>query len=97
MDTVQAVEDVVEIRPYGLRGERQHGIDIIAQKRSGQWRAIQARRVKRFGLAELRGIVDPFIAGVTALRCGPSGDRHGLREGAGQGAGSDLPVQPHPP
>jgi hypothetical protein len=63
LETVQAVEDVVEIRPYGLRGEQQHSIDVIARKSTGEWRAIQAKLVKSFRLADLRGIVDPFIAG----------------------------------
>ena len=63
LETVQELEDVVEIRPYGLRGERQHGIDIIARKPCGEWHAFQTRRVKSFGLADLQGIVKPFVNG----------------------------------
>lgn len=62
LDLVDAVEDVVEIRPYGLRGEQQHGIDILARTASGEWHAFQTRRVKTFGLSDLRGILGPFLA-----------------------------------
>lgn len=63
LETVQAVEDVIEIRLYGLDGERQGGIDVIARTSASGWHAFQTRRVKRFGLADLRGIVDPFVTG----------------------------------
>lgn len=62
LEVVQEVENPVQIRPYGLRGQDQQGIDIIARTSSGDWHVFQTRRVRDFGLADLRDIVDAFVA-----------------------------------
>lgn len=46
LEIVQEVEDPVEIRSYGLRGQKQQGIDVIARKASGDWHVFQTRRVR---------------------------------------------------
>jgi hypothetical protein len=62
LEIVQQVEKPLEIQPYGLRGQGQHGIDVVALTASGEWHAFQSRQVKDFGLADLRGIIDAFLA-----------------------------------
>ena len=62
LEVVQQVEKPLEIQPYGLRGQGQHGIDFVARTASGEWHAFQVKQVKDFGLAGLRGIIDAFLA-----------------------------------
>lgn len=63
LEIVQEEENPVEIRPYGLRGQNQHGIDVIARRASGDWHVFQIRRVKDFSVADLRNIADAFVVG----------------------------------
>ena len=63
LDIVREEEDPVVIQPYGLRGQKQHGIDIVAKQASGDWHVYQTRRVKDFRVADWRNIADAFVAG----------------------------------
>ena len=42
LEIVQEEENPVEIRPYGLRGQNQHGIDVIARRASGDWHVFRS-------------------------------------------------------
>jgi hypothetical protein len=61
LEIVEEVEKPVQIQPYGLRGQKQQGIDVIAKTASGGWHVFQTRQVKNFRLTHLRDIVDAFL------------------------------------
>lgn len=49
---------------YGYRGQKQHGIDLIAYCRNGyEIELIQCRRYSVFGVSELEQAIDDFVTG----------------------------------
>lgn len=55
--------DVVDCRLHGRQGSPQGGIDLLASRRDGGSSAIQCKRVKTFGPADLSGAVTEFLRG----------------------------------
>jgi hypothetical protein len=60
-----AVED---IRMYGVPGQKQRGIDILARHADDDHTVYQCRRVRRFTTKQLEKVVDDFLAGGWADR-----------------------------
>lgn len=52
--------DVVECRIYGVRGDRQAGIDLFALLRSGTYVTYQCKRVKEFGPKKITAAINTF-------------------------------------
>jgi tetratricopeptide (TPR) repeat protein len=50
-------------RLYGLRGERQDGVDFVVRDHEGVLHVGQARRVQQLSAASIGAIVDQFLAG----------------------------------
>lgn len=61
--------EVEEVRPYGVAGDKQEGIDIYAYDQvTNRYLVIQCKRVKHFAPAEIRQAVDLFLDGYFAGR-----------------------------
>lgn len=57
---LQNVEGLREARLYGTKGQKQHGLDVVALSAFGEGVALQSKNYKRFGSAELRAAVEKF-------------------------------------
>ncbi|MEX2195206.1 MAG: hypothetical protein WD844_07950 [Thermoleophilaceae bacterium] len=55
--------ELVDYRLYGNPGQGQEGIDLYGASPTGQRHTAQCRRVRLLGPAEIRGLVDDFVAG----------------------------------
>lgn len=60
---VELEQEATVAYQYGIPGQRQNGIDVIARLQDGNYRSYQAKRYKRFTLASLRKAVDVWDQG----------------------------------
>lgn len=60
---VEEVATVDSSNPFGVRGQKQEGIDLYARTQDGSWWAIQCRRVENLTDADVRQAVADFEAG----------------------------------
>lgn len=60
---VRLESDVVDCRVYGVRGDRQAGIDLFALLRSGYYITYQCKRVKEFGPKKITAAISTFAQG----------------------------------
>jgi hypothetical protein len=56
------VEGLRHVQIYGVRGQSQHGIDVVGVAADGGRHAIQGKRYTEFTKADLTAAVDKFIA-----------------------------------
>lgn len=56
----RSVDGHRDVRRYGVRGQRQNGVDVIAISDESNVVGYQAKRYRRFTAANLRGIVSDF-------------------------------------
>lgn len=61
-------DEVVDCRFHGRQGSHQGGIDLLASRRDGGTSAIQCKRVKTFGPADLSRAVTRFLRGPWSSR-----------------------------
>lgn len=66
---VETIEDDVEYAsPYGVSGQAQDGIDILARRHDGTYRLVQSRRIQQVTAAGLRSAVTDFLQGKWAKK-----------------------------
>ncbi len=60
--TAHDVEGLRQVQIYGVRGQSQHGIDVVGVAADGSRHALQGKRYTEFTKADLTAAVDKFIA-----------------------------------
>lgn len=53
--------DVADVREYGTRGQRDHGIDVLARRADGGYTVYQCKRYERLTAAIIRNAVSTFL------------------------------------
>jgi hypothetical protein len=59
----QRVEKLNDVRRYGKRGQRQHGLDIVGWTSDGEAQALQGKDVERFDEHDLQRALEAFRLG----------------------------------
>lgn len=62
--------DVEHCQEYGVRGQKQHGIDVYGRRRDRSYGVYQCRRLEDFGPGDVIGAVGDFRKGTWARRAG---------------------------
>ncbi|REG35712.1 hypothetical protein ATI61_10280 [Archangium gephyra] len=58
-----------DARLYGVAGQAQHGLDVIARTTQGEPRALQGKNVKSFDKADLQKAINKFAKGKRPFNC----------------------------